>query len=224
MKVALSYSGGKDSLLALYRAVRLGHEPAALITTYNEERRTSHFHEIPFELLQAAAGSLGIPLILIKTQGDAYARDFEDCLARLREAGVGGCVFGDIDLEAHFSWCTQRCVNAGLQSLFPLRYASRRSLVEEFIEAGFSSVITVVDTTRLSDRYLGRILSHPLLDELESEGIDVCGENGEYHSFVFDGPLFKRAVPYQGGPVRRDGKYAFYPLQLEKGASFETEL
>lgn len=212
MKFALSYSGGKDSMLALYRAIGLGHEPVALITTYNEKRQNSHFHEIPFTLLEQAADSLGIPLILIKTEGERYAQDFENCLAGLKDQGVELCVFGDIDLEEHFTWCNDRCVAVGINSLFPLRYENRRSLVEEFIDAGFYSVITVVDTQRMKADYLGAVLTHAVIDRLEADGVDVCGENGEYHSFVFDGPLFRVPVGFDPGLIKQTGNHAFLPL------------
>lgn len=213
MKFALSYSGGKDSVLALYRAIGLGHVPVALITTYNEKRQNSHFHQIPFGLLHQAADSLGIPLILIKTEGDQYAPDFESCLTDLKDQGVELCVFGDIDLEEHFTWCNDRCVKVGINSLFPLRYGNRRALVEEFIDAGFQSIITVVDTNRMNAAYLGQVLSHAVIDRLDADGVDVCGENGEYHSFVFAGPLFKTPVRFSQGVVTQDDKYAFLPLQ-----------
>ncbi len=210
MKFALSYSGGKDSMLALYRAIGQGHEPAALITTYNEKRQNSHFHQIPFSLLKQASVSMGIPLVLIKTEGAQYAADFEACLKDLKETkGIEMCVFGDIDLEAHFEWCDQRCVNVGLKSFFPLRCGNRRSLVEEFVASGFSSVITVVDAARMKEEYLGEILSNGIIDRLEADGVDACGENGEYHSFVFNGPLFKEPVRFHLGEIIHDGNYAF---------------
>ena len=218
MKFALSYSGGKDSMLALYRAIKLGHEPVALITTYNEKRQNSHFHEIPFALLEQAAKSLGIPLILIKTEGERYAQDFENCLADLKEKGIELCVFGDIDLEEHFTWCNERCVNVGIKSLFPLRYENRRSLVEEFIDAGFYSIITVLDTERMREDYLGQVLAHDVIDRLEADGVDVCGESGEYHSFVFDGPLFQIPVEFTPGKIKRVGNHAFLPL-AKKGVN-----
>ncbi|MFZ2258554.1 MAG: diphthine--ammonia ligase [Clostridiaceae bacterium] len=216
MKFALSYSGGKDSVLAFFRAIGLGHEPVALVTTYNETRQNSHFHKIPFSLLQQAADSLRVPLRLIKTQGDQYAKDFEACLSDLKDQGVELCVFGDIDLEEHFTWCNDRCVNVGIKSLFPLRYGDRRGLVEEFIEADFKSIITVVDTNRMNSAYLGQILSHTVIDRLADDGVDVCGENGEYHSFVFDGPIFTSPVQFSQGEITTDDHYAFLPL-MNKG-------
>lgn len=194
-----SYSGGKDSILAFHMAVSQGMIPLALITTYNTEQNCSWFHGIPQTVLDNVAESIGIPVRLIKTSGDEYTKNFERTLCTAKEQGAQFCVFGDIDIEDHFKWCTERCENAGLLPMFPLRGQSRRSVVNEFINRGFTAHISIVDTTRMGENFLGKKLTAELLAEIEAQGIDVCGENGEYHTFVSDGPVFKKPVKFTFG-------------------------
>lgn len=214
-KFAASYSGGKDSALALYRALQAGMEPVAMITTYNTNMGRSWFHGIPRELLEQVAQSIGIPLILIPTEGQDYEEKFARELIKLRRQGAEACVFGDIDIPSHLKWGQDICREAGLEACFPLWQEPRRALVEEFVDSGFTARITVVDTARLSDRHLGRKLSREVMASIEAEGADVCGENGEYHSFVSDGPMFSRPVDFRFGEKQLRGRYAVLPLLPE---------
>jgi uncharacterized protein (TIGR00290 family) len=216
INLAVSYSGGKDSALALYRAVKSGGNPVNLLTTYNENAGRSWFHGVPVAVLDKISELMGIPLEVVKTgEGDNYARDFEVALLRLRERGVSACVFGDIDIPFHYDWCDARCKAAGLESLFPLWNGNRRELVYELIDSGFKAVITIVDSSRLGEKFLGRTLTHELAEEIHSEGADICGENGEYHTFVYDGPLFRESVNFKFGEAVRRGNYVILPLLLK---------
>lgn len=211
-KFVASYSGGKDSMLAIFRAINLGMEPVSLINTYNTDRESSWFHGIPEALLKEVSASLNIPIKLIKTTGKEYAENFEKELKEQKENGAEVCVFGDIDLEEHLQWCTARCDAAGIEAFFPLWKEERKALVDEFIERGFTANISIVDTERLSEKHLGMILSKETIYSILLEGADPCGENGEYHTFVSDGPLFKTPVSFCfGQPVKKD-KYAILPL------------
>lgn len=213
IRFAASYSGGKDSVLALYREIRGGHEPARLLTTYNEGVGRSWFHGVPAELLERIGESLGIPLEPVTVgPGAEYASAFEAALVGLRGLGVSACVFGDIDIPAHYEWCDARCRAAGVASRFPLWQESRRELVYEFIDAGFKGIITIVDTQRLSERFLGKVLTREVAEEIAGAGADICGENGEYHTFVWDGPLFRTPVAHRFGDILRSGAYAILPL------------
>ncbi len=216
MKFAASYSGGKDGALALYRAIQSGHEPVCLLTTYNEDAGRSWFHGVPTELLCKISELTGIPLELVKTgKGDDYGRDFETALARLREQyGAQACVFGDIDLQLHYEWDIARCKAAGVAGMFPLWNGGRRELVHELIDTGFKAVITIVNTSFLSEKYLGKTLTRELAEEIAAEGADICGENGEYHSFVYDGPLFREPVSYKLHEIVRHDSYAILPISL----------
>ena len=212
-KFVASYSGGKDSILAIYRAIKLGMEPISLIITYNIDMVRSWFHGVPGDLLNEVSASLNIPIKLIKTSGKDYVANFEKELRAQKENGAEICVFGDIDIEEHLKWCTDRCDAAGMEAFFPLWQEERKALVDEFIENGFTANIIVVDTDRLSEKHLGMTLSPETISSIVSEGADACGENGEYHTFVSDGPLFRKPVSFRYGELVRRGQYAVLPIR-----------
>jgi len=213
MKFVASYSGGKESALALYRAIKQGHEPIALITTYTIDDDRSHFHGLSEEVLESVSKSLDIPLWLVKTSGEEYLQNFEKALRRAKEQGAEGCVFGDIDIDGHLKWCGDRCENVGLEALFPLRGERRSDVVYEFIDSGFVANISIVNTEKLADEFLGQQLTKDVAEAIAAQGADICGENGEYHTVVTDGPIFKRPVGFSfGEKVVRDN-YAMLPVQ-----------
>ena len=134
---------------------------------------------------------------------------------QLRAAGEKGaeiCVFGDIDLEPHRQWCTARCTAVGMEACFPLWQENRKALVLEFLDTGYRTLITTVDTSRMDASFLGRELDHDVVDEIEACGADACGENGEYHTFVFSGPMMSVQIPYLAGETILQGQYAIMPV------------
>jgi diphthine-ammonia ligase len=211
-KFVASYSGGKDSTLAIYRAIKQEMKPVELFTTYNTDRKQSWFHGLPRHLLDNISVETEIPIVLIETTGEEYAIKFEAYLRNAKDKGAEICVFGDIDLEEHLRWCTDRCNSVGIEPYFPLWQESRRDLVYEFIDSGFTTIITVVDTSRLDQRFLGKILTKEVAEEIEKSGADICGENGEYHTFAFDGPLFKNPVNFNADNVVHHDNYAILPI------------
>ncbi|MCL1803722.1 MAG: adenine nucleotide alpha hydrolase [Eubacteriaceae bacterium] len=213
-----SYSGGKDSALAIYKGIGLGFKPVSLLTTYNEEAQRSWFHGIPQEALDSVAQSMNVPLHLAKAgMGDEYASDFEAALTLLRDTrGAGSCIFGDIDIEEGRIWCSDRCYAVGIEPVFPLWQQSRKQLVFDLINNGFKCVITIVNTSKLSKRFLGQVLTEQVALEIESEGADICGENGEYHTFAFDGPIFSSPVKYELGALMTNGDSAILPVSLRQ--------
>lgn len=213
-KFVASYSGGKDCVLAIYRAIQMGMEPVGLIITYNTENKRSWFHGIPQPVLTQVSASLGIPVTLVKTPGGAaYAENFRAELARQRDAfGAQVCVFGDIDVAGHLEWCTAQCTAVGLTASFPLWQQPRAALVYEGIDLGFRAIITVVDTARMQERHVGEQLTRQRADEIAAEGADICGENGEYHTFVCDGPLFKTPIALHFGEKILSGTHVLLPM------------
>ena len=218
LRFVASYSGGKDSMLAIHRAVQGGMTLQALLITYNTERGRSWFHGIPDEVLREVEQAAGVPVRLIRTTGAQYAADFEAALRREKELGAGAVVFGDIDIQGHLDWGTERCRAAGLEACFPLWQEDRLALVRECLASGFKPVITVVDTRRLPADLAGQALTGQLLAVMERAGADPCGENGEYHTFVPEGPVFTRPIPVAFGAPRLENGYAVAPLELRPRA------
>ena len=209
---ALSYSGGKDSSLALCRAMQCGGIPHQLIMTYNVGVERSWFHGVPEKLIRQTEASLGIPIKLVRTAGDDYTAQFESALTSIKKEGIPFALFGDIDIPDHIEWCTERCNKVGMRAHFPLLNESREALVYEFVDSGFTAHITTIDTSRMDKKYLGQKLTRQLLSSIQSDGVDICGESGEFHSFVSDGPTFKSPVAFEfDQPIMRD-QYAILPF------------
>lgn len=211
-KFVASYSGGKDSMLSIYRAIKSGLEPLALIITYNKDRNLSWFHGVPKGVLDSVSKSLDIPIWLIETSGEEYTKNFEKALTKAKNEGAQVCIFGDIDLEGHLKWCSERCENVGILPCFPLWQEDRKKLVYEFLDSGFTSTFTVINTKMLNDKFLGLTMTKEICEQIEKEGADICGENGEYHTFVSNGPLFKEKVKFKLGDKIENEGYSILPI------------
>ena len=214
MKFALSYSCGKESSLALHRLAAEGHEPVCLGTVVNAAQQRSYFHGADPAMLERYAEALGLPMILCPTDGSDYAEAFERGLERARELGAEAVGFGDIDIEENRSWEEERCAHRGLRPLFPLWGRPRLKVVEELLELGFVCIVKCVDTQRLPRTLLGKALTRQLIARIADCGADPCGENGEYHTLVTDGPPFVRPLPLRIGPVVELGRYAAADIRL----------
>lgn len=199
MKFAMMYSCGKDSSLALYRLINEGHTPVALIISFNDEQNRSWFHGIPEELLNSVSESLGIPLIICRSSPETYSEAVEEGLRQAAQLGAECCAFGDIDIEGHKEWNEERCRNAGLECVLPLWEEDRKALTEELIHVGFKAAIKIVQSDILDERFLGQTLTSDLVEEIVAAGADACGENGEYHTFVYDGPIFEKPIRIEFG-------------------------
>lgn len=212
-KFVMSYSCGKDSTLALYRMIKGGHKPVALLVTANKKESRTWFHGVPEDLLQEVSKSLNIPLLLVKCEGEEYKDAFNNALKKAKEdLGVEACAFGDIDLEAHRTWCTERCNEADIEAVFPLWNEEREKLTFEFIDTGFKTVIKNVRLDVLSTEFLGKQLTKSVVEDIVKAGSDACGENGEYHTFVFDGPLFKYPIKFKQNGIITNETHGFLDI------------
>lgn len=201
MKFAAGYSFGKDSALAFWRTIQAGHQPVCLIVTVNEEAGRTWFHGIDHSLMDRAAESMGVPLIKCPCAGEGYIAAFEKGLTQAKKLGAEACVFGDIDIEGHLEWNRQRCAAAGLDCLVPLWKEGREAMVLEMIDAGFKAAIKCIKPEYFDDSFLGQTMNRDMVEKIRATGADVCGENGEYHTFVYDGPTFGRPVEIQLGEI-----------------------
>ena len=197
MKFVLSYSCGKDSTLALHKMIHEGHEPVGLLVMMNREMRRSWFHGVDKELLNAISESLDIPLILCETSGEEYHTALEDGLRLAMTKGAEIAVFGDIDIDGHLIWCRERCAAIGIESLFPLWRRDREEIVREILLLGYQCVIKCVSNEKLPQNLLGKVLDEFVLEKMKYLNVDICGENGEYHTIVLDGPVFNNPIDYE---------------------------
>lgn len=210
-KFVASWSGGKDSTMAVYKALEKGETLTRIWTMFEEEADRSRSHALPESVIHAQAERLKVPLMTRQASWETYEQEFIDAMKECTDAGIRYGVFGDIDLEDHRTWVQQACEQAGMTAWHPLWLIPRRQLLEEFIAAGFEAYIIVVDTSRMPKRFLGERFTIELMDELEALGIDSCGESGEFHTVVADGPIFSERVPLVFGEPVEKGNYVFLP-------------
>lgn len=182
-------------MLALHRALATGVRVEALLAMYDETGERSRSHAISRELMQAQADALGIPLVMRSASWADYESVFIDQLKQFAAQGLTHGVFGDIDLQAHRDWEEKVCAAAGLQVLLPLWQQDRRALAEAVLNSGFRARVVCVDARWLDASFCGVEYDATFLARLPA-GVDACGENGEFHTFVFDGPRFAHTVPH----------------------------
>ncbi len=198
-KVFSSWSGGKDSCLALHRAGQAGATPACLVTMMIEDGRRSRSHGLRQDVVEAQAAAMGLPLFCRATSWNEYERNFIDLLADVRALGVGVGVFGDIDLQPHRDWVERVCAQADMKALLPLWNAPRLDMVHECIDAGIDCRIVSCKADLMGPEYLGMSLTRELAASLDAAGIDACGENGEFHTVVVDAPMFNMPLELEAG-------------------------
>ncbi|PNY81061.1 adenosine nucleotide hydrolase [Deinococcus koreensis] len=196
-----SWSGGKDSALAYHRATRAGGRPLAILTVLDENGERTRSHGLRPEVMRAQADALGVPLWTARASWAAYEAEFTALLARAARAGASRAVFGDIDLQAHRDWEEGVCARAGLEPHLPLWLEDRRPLVDDLLRLGFRALIVAVREDALPTDLLGRELDAPLVREIEALGADACGENGEYHTVLVNGPDFRNPLNLVPGPA-----------------------
>jgi len=207
-RFALMWSGGKDSALALHRARKAGMEVARLVSFFESSSRRVRFHATRVELLQAQSEAVGITLHAIPTAWSEMDEALQTELSSLRDEGFRGVVFGDIHLADVRAWYERRVVGAGLEHIEPIWGEPPPALLDEFIASGGRAVVTCVDLARLSDAWLGRIIDETFAIDIGNAGVDACGENGEFHSFAFAGPVFNGPVSWSAGERRVEDGFA----------------
>jgi uncharacterized protein (TIGR00290 family) len=213
--VALAWSGGKDSTLALAALLRDGTDVAALLTTFTDDYDRVSMHGVRRALVRDQAAAVGIPLVEVGIPAacvnEVYAARMEAAFRSPPLVQLGAVASGDLFLQEVRAYREERLASVGKAALFPLWGLDTAALARSFIEAGFEAYVVCVDTRRLDASLAGRDYDAAFLDEL-SQGIDPCGENGEFHTFVHAGPCLGRPVPCRVGErVLRDG-FAFADL------------
>ena len=260
-----SWSGGKDSCLACYKAIKKGHRITTLLNFISTESKRCCFHGIEADLISLQAELIGIPLVQKEVTPDMqeYEKEFKAAVrginpfdfprapspgftlrvghsaelsrshterrlyisrrkrrglrAAERTKNINAMVFGDIYLDEHKDWVERVCRDLGIRAIEPLWNNQARALVEEFIDLGFKAVVVSCQADRLGKEFVGRTVDKKFVAELIARNICPCGENGEFHTLVIDGPLFKKGIKIiESAPVLKEGFWKYWFLDIKK--------
>lgn len=202
-RAVFNWSGGKDSALALYKLLQSSeYKIVSLLTTVNSATRRSSMHAIPIPLLQAQSDSIGIPLYLIEYDPEAEIKGYENCMLKavehFKKQGVHHFVFGDIFLHDVRSYREKQLHPHGIKVVEPLWNMKTAEVMQEFLQSGLKTIVVTTMANLLDHAFIGRLVDRSFVESLP-DGVDICGENGEYHTFCFDGAMFKYPVRYSLG-------------------------
>lgn len=204
-KVVFNWSTGKDSALALYKILQQPqYEVLSLLTSVSTQFNRVSMHGVRVELLEAQVKSIGIPLLKMEIPEmptmEVYETVMRNTLLQLQQQGVTASVFGDIFLEDLRKYREEKLEQLQLKAVFPLWKLSTKHLINEFIGLGFKTIVTCVNETYLDKSFAGRVIDKDFINDLPAN-VDPCGENGEFHTFTFDGPIFNQPIDFTVGEV-----------------------
>ncbi len=221
LKSVFNWSGGKDSALALCKVLQdKKYDVISLLTTVNNENQRSSMHAIPLPILKKQAESMGIPLYIVELEPSGTMGNYESAMRKavehFKELGVGHFIFGDIFLHDVKSYREKQLQPYGIEVVEPLWGKTSKEIMDDFLQSGLKTIIVTTMADILDERFIGRHLNKDFVNALP-ENIDICGENGEYHTFCYDGAIFRFPVPYSlGEPLKMT-----YPVKLDDGTMKE---
>ena len=207
MKAFASFSGGKESVFSLYRAMEEGITVSCFVNMVSEDGNRCRAHGIDAGLIRLQAEAMRIPIVQRPATWEEYESEFKKIVGLIKNEEIEAGIFGDIDLEEHRQWVERVCREVGVCPIEPLWGRPREELLAEFIEAGFQAVVIAVQAQHFGEEWLGRAIDNEFIDEVSTlANVDLCGEKGEFHTLVVDGPCFaKRLSIGNTGTVLRDG-------------------
>lgn len=199
MRAACCWSGGKDSCYALWKAMSQGHDVRYLVNFISPVRfGRNAFHGVRHELIRMQSESVGIPIMQRETTWEGYERTFREVMNELRNRGIEGLVTGDMDIIEHRTWTENICGEFGLKAVMPLWGLNPEDVLKGFVDEGFESIVVCVRADLLDDSWLGRRIDRKFMadfhDYCQKRSLNICGENGEYHTFVVDGPALQKRI------------------------------
>ena len=209
MSYISSWSGGKDSCFACYRALNEGYEISHLANFISQEFKRVSFHGTESRLIQLQSQAIGIPVLQKETTPNGYEQEFKEAVRSLLPEGIKGMVFGDIYLQEHRDWVERVCGELGIEAVEPLWGKSSEEVLTGFIDAGFEAVIVSAQARLIDEEWIGRWVDRDFMNYLKAKNVELCGENGEYHTLVLNGPLFKRRIGVTEGVTIKRENYWF---------------
>lgn len=217
-KIIFSYSGGKDSIYALYKLLKNpDYEVVRLFSTLSKEYKRVSFHGFSEEILDAQARAMGLAIdkIFISKSDtiDEYAQKLESYLLESKNKGINLVAYGDIFLEDLKAFRIKSLAKVNMSPVFPIWGTGTKENILDFIDLGFKAVLTCIDTNVLDESFLGREIDEGFIADLP-DNVDVCGENGEYHTFVYDSPIFKMPILFEKGEIKRRENYLYMEVRI----------
>lgn len=204
-KALFNWSSGKDSALTLYKILQnTDYKIECLLTSVNQQYQRISMHGVRVELLKAQAESIGIPLTILEVQEmptmEVYEKVMTETLLEMKQNGITHSVFGDIFLEDLRQYRENQLAKIDFTGVFPIWKIPTKDLLQEFISLGFKTIVVCVNEKYLDKSFVGRIIDQDFINDLP-ENVDVCGENGEFHTFAFDGPIFSKPIDFEIGEI-----------------------
>uniref|UniRef100_UPI0026109E55 Dph6-related ATP pyrophosphatase n=1 Tax=uncultured Chryseobacterium sp. TaxID=259322 RepID=UPI0026109E55 len=202
-KAIFNWSSGKDSALALYKTLNEDQfEITSLLTSINKDFQRISMHGVHVSLLEKQAKSLDIPLIKMELPKEPSMEEYREIVGNamneIKSDGVMYSIFGDIFLEDLRQYREEQLQSIGMEAVFPLWKINTTDLIHEFLNLGFKTVVTCINETYLDKSFAGRVIDKDFIKDLP-KNVDPCGENGEFHTFTYDGPIFKNPVEFEVG-------------------------
>ena len=217
-KAFTSWSGGKDGCYACYLAGKNGLDVRYIMTMADDKGQWSQFHRFPLETLQQQADALGVKLLHQHSTLDTYEDDFVTGVTEMKKDGIEVGIFGDIETDHHRKWVEDICARSNVEAYLPLWHMSQDAIMKDFIGQGFVAVITACNEKYMGEEWLGRVLDEKFLADIaemqKTCDITPCGEYGEFHTMVIDGPIFEKRIEIQETVNRFNNGYWF--LEIHK--------
>ncbi len=225
-QVALSsWSGGKDSCLAYFKAINSGVQVKALLNFIGRESKRGCFHGLEGRLLKFQADLIGVPLVQKEVSPDMkmYEGEFKAAVEELKASRkINSMVFGDIYLLEHQSWVERVCSELGIKAVEPLWNNDPEKIIEEFLDAGFRSVVVSCKADVMGREFIGRFIDREMVKDLKKLQICPCGEKGEYHTLVVDGPIFKKRIEIaESEVIKKESFWTHWFLDIKRYEAVE---
>lgn len=218
LDVISSWSTGKDSCLACYKAIEQGYNVKYLLNFISKEHKRCCFHGLENRLVCAQSNVMETPIVQKEVSPDMkdYEKEFKDAVSKLKNKGVKGMVFGDVYLDEHKEWIERVCDELKIKPIQPLWNIPAEDVVQEFINLGFKAIVVSCKADLLGKEFIGKYVNNKLIDRLKEKKICPCGENGEYHTFVINGPLFKKRIEITNSKsVLKQGFWKYWFLDIK---------
>lgn len=220
-----SWSGGKDSCLAYYKALKQGVEIASLLNFIGKDSKRACFHGIEGRLMKLQADLIGVPLYQKEVSSDMkqYESEFKEAVQELKKTTrINSMVFGDIYLLEHQNWVERVCGDLAVTAIEPLWNNDPKKIIEEFVDSGFKAVIVSCKADVLGQEFIGRLIDKEIIKDFEARNVCPCGEKGEYHTLVVDGPIFKKRISIdKSETIKKEGFWTHWFMDIKSYTSVE---